>query len=239
MSKRLLLLIALIAALLFVHAADPENGNSSVVNPCNWIVTTNAGIVLVCPFGDGDPLTSPASGGNCQIMLTVRDNTTPNPVPIPNIPAVDMWLVGCNDALLLCGGSSGSSADGPTNASGITTFSNEPIAGGCDTGIYVVVEGVVAQDITTGCLPKCLPIQTRSPDYKSTAGCPGDTRCPDSKVDNSDFSWFVSHYPTTTNPGAPYFACADYATPFGAPIGLPDFTKFTVHFAGAGHKCPI
>ena len=93
-------------------------------------------------------------------------------------------------------------------------------------------------------LALCLPIAVRSPDYKSAgapgpAPCGGDTRCPDSKVTNADFSWFVTHYPTTGNPGATYLACADYAAPLGAPIGLADFSKFSVHFAGAGHKCPI
>jgi hypothetical protein len=239
MSKRYFLLVSLITALAFLQSA--KNGNSGILDPCRTVLSmANPGVVLVCPFGDGDPLTAPVGGGSCQITVTVRDGTIPNGVPIPGIPAVDMWLVGCSDGLLLCGGgSSGSPADGATNASGITTFSNEPVAGGCDTGVFVVVQGFVAQDPPNSCLPKCLPVATRSPDYKSTAGCPGDNRCPDSKVDNSDFSWLVSHYPTTANPGAPYFACADYAAPFGAPIGLPDFTKFTVHFAGAGHKCPI
>jgi hypothetical protein len=154
-----------------------------------------------------------------------------------------MWLVGCNDGLLLCGGSTGSNADAVTNASGTTTFSNEPIAGGCDTGLYAVVQGVIIQDSGT-CQPKCLAIAARSPDYKSAgspgpAPCGGDLKCPDSKVTTADFSWFVTHYPTAGNPGATYLACADFAAPLGSPIGLADFSAFTVHFAGAGHKCPI
>jgi hypothetical protein len=160
------------------------------------------------------------------------------------VPFTDIWLVGCNDALLLCGGSSGSNPDQlATNAQGTVTFSNEPVAGGCDTGFFVVYEGAVVQDNLT-CLPKCLPVAARSPDYKSAgapgpAPCAGDIKCPDSKVTNADFSWFVTHYPTGANPGATYLACADYAAPLGSPIGLSDFSKFTVHFAGAGHKCPI
>jgi hypothetical protein len=170
----------------------------------------------------------------------VRDNAN---VGIAGIPATDMWLVGCNDGLLLCGGSTGSNADAVTNASGTTTFSNEPIAGGCDTGLFAVVQGVVIQDSGT-CQPKCLAIAARSPDYKSSgapgpAPCAGDLKCPDSKVTTADFGWFVTHYPTGSNPGATYLACADYAAPLGAPIGLADFGKFTGHFAGAGHKCPI
>jgi hypothetical protein len=239
MLKGKYVLLSLAAALVCWQVAGINNASSGIVSACNSTAVGAAGIVLVCPLGDGDLLTAPASGGNSQITLTVKDNTLPTPVVIPGIPATDMWLVGCNDGLLLCGGSQGSNADAATDLGGVTHFSNEPVSGGCDTGVLVVVQGVVIQDAGNGCLPKCLPIQGRSPDYKSTAGCALDIRCPDSKVDNSDFSWFVSHYPTTGNPGAPYFACADYAAPFGAPVGLPDFTKFTVHFAGAGHKCPI
>lgn len=240
MSKRIFLIVSLLAVVLLLQSADPRIGNSGIVDPCKHIVTANAGVVLVCPLGDGDPLTSSVGGGNCQITLTVKDNFN---VGIPGVPAVDMWLVGCNDGLLLCGASQGSNADAATNAAGVTTFSNEPVSGGCDTGLYAVVQGVIVQD-PANCTPKCLNIAVRSPDYKSAgapgpAPCGGDSRCPDSKVTNADFSWFVTHYPTGANPGATYLACADYAAPLGAPIGLADFSKFTVHFAGAGHKCPI
>lgn len=221
-------------------AADPRTGNSGIIDLCKSTVSGNAGVVQVCPRGDGDPLTAPIGGGNCQITLTVRDGAN---IPIAGVPAVDMWLVGCNDGLLLCGNSEGSNADAATNASGITTFSNDPVSGGCDTGVYAVIQGLIVSD-PINCLPKCLPIAMRSPDYKSAgapgpAPCGGDTRCPDSRVTNADFSWFVTHYPTGANPGATYFACADQASPLGAPISLADFSKFTIHFAGAGHKCPI
>lgn len=240
MLKGKYVLLSLAAALVCWQFAGINNANSGIVDACKSSVTASAGVVLVCPLGDGDPLTAPVGGGNSQITLTVRDNAN---VGIAGIPATDMWLVGCNDGLLLCGGSTGSNADNVTNASGTTTFSNEPIAGGCDTGLYAVVQGVVIQDSGT-CLPKCLAIAARSPDYKSAgapgpAPCAGDLRCPDSKVTTADFGWFVTHYPTGSNPGATYLACADYAAPLGAPIGLADFGKFTGHFAGAGHKCPI
>ena len=240
MSKRRFMVPVIIGAVLIWNAAGPERANTGIVNHCNSLLSANAGVVLVCPLGDGDPLNAAVGGVNAQVTLTVRDNTNTG---IPNIPAVDVWLVGCNDGLLLCGGSSGSNPDATTNALGVTTFSNEPVSGGCDTGLYAVVQGVVIQE-PGACLPKCLSIQTRSPDYKSAgapgpAPCGGDIRCPDSRVTNADFSWFVTHYPTTGNPGATYFSCADYAAPLGAPIGLADFSKFSVHFAGAGHKCPI
>jgi hypothetical protein len=240
MSKRIFLLVSLLVVVLFLQAADPKTGNSGIVDFCKSSLTANAGVVLSCPLGDGDLLTAPVGGGNCQITLIVRDNAN---VPIPGIPSVDMWLVGCNEGLLLCGNSSGSNPDHDTNATGTTTFSNEPVGGGCDTGVYAVVQGLIVQDPAT-CLPKCLPIAVRSPDYKSAgapgpAPCAGDIKCPDSRISTADFGWFVTHYPTGANPGAAYLACADFAAPLGAPIGLADFGKFTLHFAGIGHKCPI
>jgi len=240
MLKGKYVLLSLAAALVCWQVAGIDNANSGIVDACKSTVSANAGVVLVCPLGDGTPLTAAVGGVNCQIALTVKDNAN---VGIAGIPTTDMWLVGCNDGLLLCGGSSGSNADLATDATGATTFSNEPIAGGCDTGLYAVVQGVIIQNPGT-CTPKCLAIAARSPDYKSAgapgpAPCAGDIRCPDSKVTNADFSWFVTHYPTAGNPGATYFSCADFAAPLGAPIGLADFSSFTVHFAGAGHKCPI
>ena len=240
MLKGKYVLLSLAAALVCWQVVGIETANSGIVVAYKSTVSANAGVVLVCPLGDGDPLTLAVGGVNCQVSLTVRDNAN---VGIGGIPFTDMWLVGCNDGLLLCGGSQGSNADAATLLSGAATFSNEPISGGCDTGLYVVVQGVVIQSAGT-CLPQCLPIAARSPDYKSAgapgpAPCAGDIRCPDSKVSNADFSWFVTHYPTAGNPGATYLACADYAAPLGGTIGLADFSKFTVHFAGAGHKCPI
>jgi hypothetical protein len=238
MLKGKYVLLSLAAALVCWQVAGVDTVNSGIVDACKSTVTANAGVVLVCPLGDGDPLTTPVGGGNSQVSLTVRDISNTG---IPGIPATDMWLIGCNDGLLLCGGSSGSNADAATNASGATTFSNEPVAGGCDTGLYCVVQGVVIQ--TAGaCLPTCLPIAVRSPDYKSAgppgpAACGGDIRCPDSKVSGPDFAWFATHFSV----GAtirPYHACADYAAPLGSITG-PDFAKFSIHFVGAGHKCPI
>jgi hypothetical protein len=233
MLKGKYVLLSLAAGSCVGSVASVNTVNSGIVDACKSTVSAAAGVVLVCPLGDGDPLTTPVDGGNSMVSLTVRDNTNTG---IPGIPATDMWLVGCNDGLLLCGGSSGSNADLATNASGQTTFSNEPVAGGCDTGLFAVVQGVIIQ--TAGaCTPTCLPIEARSPDYKGGPACPGDLRCPDSKVTGPDFAWFGTHF-TTAGAPKPYHACADYAGPLGSVTG-PDFAKFALHFAGAGHKCPI
>ena len=222
-----------VLAMVIVFAVLNAQKANSQFNMCaDFVVAVNPGVVMACPKGDGDPLTAPVGGGSSQITLTIVNFGT----PIPDIPAEDMWLSGCTNGLLLCGGSAGSSADAPTNAQGRTTFSRALAASGCDTGLYVVVQGAVVQDPTHACVPLCVPIATRSVDYKSTAGCPGDNLCPDGKVDTSDFAWFITHYPTAINPGAPYSACADFAAPLGAPIGLPDFTKFTSHYFG-NHRC--
>jgi hypothetical protein len=240
MLKGKYVLLSLAAGLVCWQLAGVNTVNSGIVDACKSTVSAAAGVVLVCPLGDGDPLTTNVAGGSSQVSLTVRDNTNTG---IPGIPATDMWLVGCNDGLLLCGGSSGSNADAATSATGATTFSNEPIGGGCDTGLYAVVQGVIiTAGIAPNCTPVCLPIQVRSPDYKSS-GAPGpapcglDLRCPDSRVTGADFAWFATHFSTAGSP-KPYHACADYALPLGT-ISGPDFAKFAIHFAGAGHKCPI
>jgi hypothetical protein len=248
MFKGKYVVLSLVAALVCWQAMGIDAVNSGIVDPCLSTVTiANPGTVVpvtVCPLGDGDPFKytgppNPPADYDHTITLTVKDGTGTG---IGGIPTVDMWLVGCNDGLLLCGGSSGSNPDVVTSIAGVTTFTQEPQAGGCDTGLYVVVQGVVIQDPAT-CLPLCLPIEVRSPDYKS-AGAPGppgcilDLKCPDSKVSSADFSWFTTHFTVGGGPVKPYHACADYAAPFGV-NGLSDLSKFTIHFAGAGHKCPI
>jgi hypothetical protein len=236
MLKGKYVLLSLAAALVCWQVAGVDTVNSGIVDACKSTVSGAAGVVLVCPLGDGDALTTPIGGGNSQITLTVRDNTNTG---IAGIPATDMWLVGCTGGLLLCGGSSGSNADVATNASGVTTFSNEPVSGGCDTGLWVVVQGVVISAGTPpNCVNVCLPIQARSPDYKGTAcGVNPDCLGPDSKVTGPDFAWFGTHFSTAGNP-RPYHACADYAAPLGTITG-PDFARFGTHFTGSGHQCPI
>jgi hypothetical protein len=239
MLKGKYVLLSLAAALVCWQAAGTDSANSGIVHPCLSTVNANSGVVLVCPLGDGDALNAAIGGVNATVTLVVKDNSN---VGIAGIPATDMWLVGCNDGLFLCGGSQGSNADNATDASGTTTFTNEPIAGGCDTGLYAVVQGIVIQN-PGSCTPKCLGIAARSPDYKSAGapgppGCAGDIRCPDSRVSLADYNWFSTHYPTSGNPGAPYFSCADYAAPLGT-VTLADYSKFSIHYAGVGHKCPI
>jgi len=213
-----------------------QRAYAPLLDPCKSSVSASPGIALVCPAGDGDAL----STIGCTVTVTVHDNAD---IGIAGIPKSDMWLLGCAQGLSLCGGVAGSYADRSTNALGQSTFSNEPIAGGCDTGLYVAVQGIVIQDHTT-CQPQCLPVAVRSPDYKSAgapgpAPCSGDLLCPDARVSMADYTWFASHYPTADNPGAPYFSCADFGAPFVPPISLNDYSRFVIHYAGAGHKCSL
>ncbi|HKW15732.1 MAG TPA: hypothetical protein VJS69_14700 [Candidatus Krumholzibacteria bacterium] len=234
-ALRIAAVVVMCLPLALLFSAHPAY--APIVDPCKSAVSVSgsAFIVLVCPKGDGDALSSVGA----TITLTVRDNAG---VGVAGIPKTDMWLVGCNDGLLLCGGSQGSLADRATNALGQTTFSNEPNAGGCDTGLYVVAQGIVIQQ-SGSCVPYCLPIASRSPDYKSAgapgpAPCSGDVRCPDGKVSMADYNWFITHLRRADSPAATYFACADYAQPFGQ-ISLADYSKFVVHYAGTGHACPL
>ena len=221
--------------MLLVVGSAVSAAAQGTIDQCKSTVVANSGVLLACPKGDGDFLTNAIGGTNCQITLTVKDNAN---VGVAGIPETDMWLVGCNNELLLCGLSSGSSADHPTNAQGQTTFSRALDTGGCSAGLWVVVGGVVLHSPAACSTPLCVPIAVRSVDYKSVGSpCPGDMPCPDSQVTLSDWSWFTTHYPNAANPQAPYFACADFAAPLGA-IGLPELSRFTVHYATqAGHKC--
>lgn len=229
----------LVVLTIVASMALPIDAAQSGVDFCKSGVTvTNPGVVIVCPAGDGTPLTNAVGQTNCQIVITALDS---NGVGIAGIPVTDMWLVGCSNGLLLCGGHDGSAPDGVTDASGKATFSNEPVASGCDTGLYAVLQGTML-GVAGSCAAACLPVGARSPDFKSAgapgpAPCAGDIMCPDGRVTSADYSWFATHYPTSTNPNAPYFACADFSLPFGV-ITLADFTQTVGHFQNS-HKCTI
>jgi hypothetical protein len=113
MLKRKYLLSAAVTVLACWLAGSHDTVNSGIVDLCQSTLSASPGVVMVCPLGEGDPLTARVGGGSSQITLTVKDNTNTG---IPGVPAVDMWLVGCNDGLLLCGGSQGSNADAATTS---------------------------------------------------------------------------------------------------------------------------
>ena len=229
MLKGKYIVLSLAAALVCWQMAGVDTVNSGVVDPCKTTATAASGITFACPQGDGDALSSLG----LTITVTVRDNTN---APIPGIPASDFWLIGCNDKLTLCGGAGSMGASAATDANGVTTLTGDPATSGCDTGVKVVVQGIVVQD--ANCNPLCLNIGVSTPDMKAT-GCAGENICPDGQVTDLDFNYFSFSFATAGNPTPIYRQCHDYAAPFGA-ISLADFSKFSVHRlypAPVGHKC--
>jgi hypothetical protein len=220
MFKGKFVVLSLVAAALLCWQMMPaavDTANSGIVHPCSSTATSGAGpyCAAACPQGDGDNLGD--VGG--LITVVVRDQTG---TPIPGIPASDYWLIGCNDLLALCGGSGSINADSASNASGVTTIGGgqDLAAGGCDTGVQVVVQGTVLKDPAsvdcTGIL--CLPINVVSVDYN------GDLIC-----DLIDFSIFGPAFPS---PPQTYDACLDYNC--DGLIDLIDFSIFGGHFL---HQC--
>lgn len=205
------------AALLCWQIAGVTTVNSGIVDPCNSTASSAAGNEFACPQGDGDLL----SDNGLTISVTIHDNTN---APVPGIPAADFWLVGCNDLLVLCGGSGSINATGATDANGQTTIAGSIAAGGCDSGVRVVCQGIVLGS-GGACQPLCLPIAVASPDQKNPQG-----GGPDLLVSLSDLAYFATGY---TSPPKAFNACLDFAAPYGS-ITLADLAKYSSH---NGHHC--
>jgi hypothetical protein len=166
---------------------------------------------MVCPGGDADRLDL----NGATVFMTVQDC---GGIGIPNIPAADFWLIGCNSpGLVLCGGSGAIDADSATNGNGETTISGPLAAGGCDSvGVYAVVQGAVLVD--EDCLPNCMLVWTASPDING-----------DLVVDLIDLAEFSKSY---TSPPHQYLHCKDYNC--DGVIDLIDFSLFSRHYL---HQC--
>jgi hypothetical protein len=196
---------------LCVLAAVRLPANALIPDPCQSTVSSASGVLLACPRGDGPTL----ADGGLTVSLAVRDAIG---FPVPGIPATDIWLIGCNNLLALCGGSGAINASGPTDASGQTTVTDAFAAGGCDLGgVRVVVQGIVIG--AGGCGQPCAPVKVKSPDIDSNLA-----------VNVADFARFGAGY---TSPPKTYNECLDFAVPFGT-VDLADLVKFAVHF---GHAC--
>jgi len=198
------------AALLCLQVARVSTVNSGVVDQCNSSASAASGVAFACPQSDGDAL-APA----LTITVIVRDDTN---APIAGIPAADVWLIGCNDNLALCGGSGAINASAATDVNGQTTITGDIAAGGCDLGgIRVVVQGVA---IGAGpCGDPCIAIKVKSPDVNGNL-----------LVNLVDFATFGAGY---TSPPKAYNECIDFVAPFGS-VTLPDFAKYGSH---NNHTC--
>jgi len=199
------------AALLCLQFAGVETVNSGVVDPCNSSAAAAAGVIFAFPQSFGNVL----SVAGLTITVTVRDNVN---APVVGVPAADVWLIGCNDLLNLCGGSGAINASAPTDVNGVTTITGDIAAGGCDLGgVRVVVQGIV---IGAGvCADPCVLIKVKSADINGNLS-----------VNLVDFATFGAGY---TSPPKPYNECIDYTAPFGT-VTLPDFAKYGSH---NNHTC--
>ncbi|HXV13912.1 MAG TPA: hypothetical protein VEC56_06865 [Candidatus Krumholzibacteria bacterium] len=204
MTRTSLVMVAMAAIGLPILAV------ASIPDPCTSTVGSAAGVLVACPRGDGPSLGSLG----LTITIEVRDPTN---VPVPNIPATDIWLIGCGDLLALCGGTGAINASGPTDAAGRTTITDSFAAGGCDRGVLVVVQGIIIDG--PGCGQPCPPIAVRSPDINASLA-----------VNVADLALFGAGYPS---PPQAYGECLDFAAPYGA-INLADFSKFGEHYQ---HLC--
>jgi hypothetical protein len=111
----------------------------------------------------------------------------------------------------------------------MTTIIGDMATGGCDSGVNVVVQGVV---IGGGACPViCLGIAVRTPDFTGPGG-----GAPDGVVTLIDFTDLVKGFPAKyQSPPKPYVACYDLVgSPAFGTVTLPDFAKFGEHF---NHPC--
>ncbi len=209
MKNRSTVVLMVLVAVLF-SVEPPDQIGAGVVDPCNSFASSPAGVLFSCPAGDGDAL----AANGLTINVTILDNVN---APIAGVLAADIWVIGCNNLLALCGGAGAISASGPTDINGQTTITARLAAGGCDTGIRVVWQGIA---IGAGvCAEPCLPIDVRSCDINGNL------------VTNlADFAIFGASY---TSPPKAYNKCVDYVAPFGT-VTLPDFAKYGSH---KDHSC--
>jgi hypothetical protein len=226
-------------ALLCLQIAGVNTVNSGIVSPCNSTASSPgtypvdiSDVAFACPKGDNntngfaDVNPDPIAVNDVTISVTVKDNTN---AAIVGMPAADIWTKGCNDGLVLCGGSGTISASAATDALGMTTIIGDMATGGCDSGVNVVVQGVV---IGGGACPViCLGIAVRTPDFTGPGG-----GAPDGVVTLIDFTDLVKGFPAKyQSPPKPYVACYDLVgSPAFGTVTLPDFAKFGEHF---NHPC--
>ncbi len=220
MKKRAFLVAGLMLVAVLCLRALPHFAATAAAGPweaCSTSAYTTGGCYVACPQGDGTSL----SAINSTIYVVCKDFTG---TPIPNIPATDFWLIGCSDALILCGGSGAIDADQATNSNGETTISGQFAAGGCGVdGVNVVVQGWIITDPDNCSVPYCLPVQTTSPDITGNGGVV------DRVVDIIDLAAFSAGY--TASP-KPYDGCIDYNC--DDLVDIIDFSIFAQHYL---HNC--
>jgi hypothetical protein len=213
MSNKYLAVLSLLVAVALngLFGPVPLDTATAGIPGCNCTAWGDGGYYFVCPSGDGDRFDDIGA----IITVEVKDLAD---IPIAGIPATDFWLIGCNDNLLLIGGSHSIDADSVTGANGQTTISGTMSAGGCDEGLAVIVQGVIIET-PDGLAILCLPYTVRSPDMNGANG-EGD-----GIVDLLDLSIFAMNY---LSPPKPYVTCVDFNG--DGSVDLIDFSKFGQHY---------
>jgi len=146
MKRRLLLtVLSAFTASLVINLPSVAQACAGIPNLEHSTVSTQGGVLLACPSGDGPRLED--IGGTVSITVRSMCPGWPGPLPIAGIPATDIWL--WSDGLVLCGGSSSSNADGPTDSEGQTTISGPVASGGYAGTIHVVVMGILLGELPT------------------------------------------------------------------------------------------
>lgn len=225
MFKGKFLVLSVIAAALLSWQVMPmsvDSANSGVVDPCSSTATGAGCCLVICPQGDGDRLDACGS----VISIVAKDGTG---TPLPGILAADVWLIGWGNGAVLCGGSGSINADSATNANGETTISGDWAAGGCDTGVQVVVQGTVIADPNDWNNPLCLPVIPVSPDITGPGDPPGPPHSPDLVVDLIDLTEFAGTY---TSPPNAYDPCKDFNCD-----GVQDIVDFSIFAQHYLHQC--
>ena len=187
----------------------PCRAQTGVVDGCQSSSSCFAGAIVVCPAGDGHALRDQGA----TIFVTAIDFPGN---PIPAIAAADWWLIGCNSGLALCTNAGSINADGITDINGQTSIGDAIKAGGCDTGLAVVLQAVTFTQWPACAVWECHPIAARSPDVNG-----------DLVVDLVDFSIWA---PSFLSAAAP--ACHDFS--FDGVVDVVDFGIFGAHYL---HSC--
>lgn len=198
----------LLAIPAFICIANAATSVAGIDCPCQNSAVAAAGVVFACPAGDGDNL----AAAGLTVTVTVRDCGNQ---PVVGIPANDIWLIGCDNLLSLCGGPAGSHASAPTDENGQTTITGPIAAGGCGNGgVRAVVQGVVVGGGV--CADPCIPIKIRSADFDGNL-----------VVGVTDFAFFTAGYPVNPAPND----CRDFDG--DGQVGVVDFAKYVLH----EHSC--
>ena len=124
-SRFIATVLMCLATVVWTHSALAQ----CILNVPPILTTANPPVsLLVCPAGDGDPLSQAWQNGvqvNATIEVQLLDG---NGVPIANFPFEDIWMK--ISGLCECVGSGGFIASTGTDANGIATFESALSGGG-------------------------------------------------------------------------------------------------------------